>query len=462
MTLIDHSGHAVSGSNADSLEAFERASHETRCLINDPLATVDQALAASPSMTMAHVLRGWLHLLGTEPAGLPAARACAQVAAALPATDRERRHVDALALLAEGNWHAAGMALEDLSAAWPRDALALQVGHQIDFFTGNSRMLRDRVARALPAWDSGLPGYHAVLGMHAFGLEETGDYEQAERQGRRCVELEPRDGWGWHAVAHTMEMRNRARDGIAWLQPHSGTWSKDSFLAVHNWWHLALFYLELEHIDEVVRLFDDPVQGGRSMMVLDMIDASSMLWRLQLRGVELGERWQTVADGWATLAAAGNYAFNDLHAMMAFVGSGRRSDQEAVLDAQRAAIEGRGDNAHFTRDVGLPASLAVQAFGRGAYAEAVRLLRSIRSRAHRFGGSHAQRDVLDLTLIEAALRSEDHALAMALANERLAMRPQSPLARLFVARARMLLEVGGAIPRDSQEPADGPVARAKR
>ncbi|HRO58281.1 MAG TPA: tetratricopeptide repeat protein [Burkholderiaceae bacterium] len=454
MPLTDSAGYAVSGASAVSLEAFEQAAYETRCLVDDPVASVDRALAAAPEMTMAWALKGWLHLLGTEPAGLPIARDCIAAATALPANERERAHLDGLAKLADGRWHAASRMLEDLSVAWPHDALALQVGHQIDYFTGNARMLRDRIARALPDWDRGQPGYHALLGMHAFGLEECGDYEQAERNGRRSVELEPRDGWGWHAVAHTMEMRNRADDGVGWLRPNAEKWSPGSFLAVHNWWHLALFELELDNVDEALCLFDGPIHGARSAVVLDLIDASSMLWRLSLRGVEIGDRWQTVADGWTPIAGAGSYAFNDLHAMMAFVGSERRDAQRQVLEAQRAVVEtgggnagftAGGDNQAFTRDVGMPACLAFQAFGDGNYAETVRLLRSIRGHAHRFGGSHAQRDVIDLTLIEAALRADDTALATALSNERLAMRPRSPLARLFVQRAARRAELAPSV-----------------
>src|SRR5690606_20547103 len=209
MNLTDHAGHPVSGASGDGLAHFEQAAQQLRCFIGDPLATIGRALSASPAMTMAHVLKGWLHLLGTEPGGLTVARGCAAAAAPLAATERERRHVEAMRLVAHGRWREAGRVLEALSARYPRDALALGVGHQVDFFTGDSRMLRDRIARALPAWSPSMPGYHALLGMHAFGLEETGDYEQAERQGRRCVELEPRDGWGWHAVAHVIETRNR-------------------------------------------------------------------------------------------------------------------------------------------------------------------------------------------------------------------------------------------------------------
>ena len=98
-------------------------------------------------------------------------------------------------------------------------------------------------------------------------------------------------------------------------------------------------------------------------------------------------------------------------------------------------MAGRGDNAAFTRDVGQPVTLAIKAFGEGDYREAVRLLRPVRDIAHRFGGSHAQRDVIDLTLIEAALRAGERALAARLSAERQAARPESPLSRLFACRA---------------------------
>ncbi|MBK9244135.1 MAG: tetratricopeptide repeat protein [Burkholderiales bacterium] len=435
MKHVDAAGHALSGANAEGVAHFDTAAQQLRCYVGDPLASVDAALAAAPQMVMAHAMKGYLHLLGTEPAGLPVARECFSAAAGLPADERERGHLEAVRLLAEGRWRAAGRVLEDVAIAWPRDALALQVGHQIDFFRGDSRMLRDRIARALPAWSRSMPGYHALLGMHAFGLEETGDYAQAEAAGRAAVELERRDTWAWHAVAHVHEMRNRPADGIAWMTADSQAWSEDSFFAVHNWWHLALYHLETGAVDEVLRLFDGPIFGRRSNVVLDMIDASAMLWRLHLRGLDVRGRFAELADLWAPIAAAGNYAFNDMHAMMALVGSGREQEQQAVLEAQRAAMAGDADNAGFTRDVGHAAASAIRAFGQGRYAECVELLRPIRSGAARFGGSHAQRDVIDLTLIEAAYRGGDAPLAAALAAERAALRPASPLARLLVQRS---------------------------
>jgi len=431
MSRHDAQGNAVTGATAEGLARYEQAAQQLRCYTGDPLAEAEAAIAASPAMPMAQALKAWLLLLGTEPGGLAPARAAWLAGSRLHADRRESAHLCAIGLLLDGHWHDAARALEDLSIEYPCDALALQAGHQLDFFTGNARMLRDRIARALPDWDERVPGYHALLGMHAFGLEETGAYAQAEAQGRRALDLERHDGWAQHAVVHVMEMQGRHADGIAWMRADPDAWSRDSFLAVHNWWHLAMFHLDLGQTGEVLALLDGPIDGRGSTTVLELIDASAMLWRLHLRGVALGARWAALADRWEPFAAAGNYAFNDVHAMMAFVGAGRRSAAQSLLQAQQAAMRADGDNAEFTRAVGHPAAQALQAFGEGDYAGCMRRLRPLRGIAQRFGGSHAQRDLFDLTLIESALRAGARGLAGALIAERAALRPGSPQVREF-------------------------------
>ncbi len=424
--MKDAAGHDLSGGNARALEWLERGLHEFRCLMPDPVASVDAALAEAPDLVMAHVLRGWLYVLSTEAAAMPVVREALDAARALPHGEREARHLQAIGQVQARQWRAAARTLEDLSIDHPRDALALQAGHQIDFFTGDARMLRDRIARALPAWAEGLPGYHAVCGMYAFGLEECGDYAGAERFGRRAVALEPRDAWAQHAVAHVHEMQGRREEGIRWMRGNAG-WQRDSLLGVHNWWHLALYYLAQGDVGTVLELVDGPIDGARSALHLDLLDVSSMLWRLQLRGVDVGGRWQPVADRWAPSAeagGAGHYAFNDMHAAMAFACAGRDDLVRCVLDAQDEAMRRDDDNAMFTREVGAPATQAMAAFAAGGYARAADLLREVRSRAHRFGGSHAQRDVIDQTLIAAAQRSGQSALAAALVAEREALAAQ--------------------------------------
>jgi tetratricopeptide (TPR) repeat protein len=430
--MKDHTGHTVSGCNARGLDLLEQALHEFRCFAGNPLASADAALEAAPELVMGHVLRAWLHLLATEAPAVQAAREALAAARALPHEPREAMHLRAIEALCDGRWHAAGRLLEDLSVAWPRDALALQAGQQVDFFVGDARMLRDRLARAMPAWSASMPGWHAVLGMYAFGLEESGDYARAEALGREAVALEPRDAWAQHAVAHVLEMQGRREEGVRWMLEQPG-WREDSFLAVHNWWHLALHHLALGEVARVLELYDGPIHGHRPEIVLELVDASALLWRLALQEVDVGERWTPLAERWAPHAGSGHYAFNDLHAAMAFAGAGREDLLQTLRVAQQAAMARGGDNAAFTREVGAPATEAVIAFERHDWARAADLLRTIRSRAHRFGGSHAQRDVLDLTLIHAAQRSGQSALAEALEAERAALAGQRAAAAVHAA-----------------------------
>lgn len=430
MSLNNLAGLAVTGATARSIELLEQAEHELRCFINNPVATVDHALNEAPDMVMGYVLRAYLHLLGTEPAGIPVAAAAHAAAAKLPANERESRHLRAVALMTEGRWRAAARVLEDIAIDHPLDVLALQVGQQADYLTGDSRMLRDRIARALPAWSMDMPAWPAMAGMLAFGLEETGDYLRAERYGRQAVEIEPRDGWAQHAVAHVMEMQGRRRDGIAWMRTTPQAWAQDSFLAVHNHWHLALFHLGLDEIDDVLALFDSALVSQAQGLVFDFIDMSALLWRLHLRGIDVGERWQAVAERWAPMAGRSLYAFSDMHAMMAFAATGRTAQMRSLIEAQDEALAGDGDNSAFIVEVGRAATRAIAAFGEGDYASAVRLLRPIRHAAHRFGGSHAQRDIIDLTLIEAAQRDGQRALVEALRAERAFARPEPDALRV--------------------------------
>jgi len=436
--MIDHYGLLYTGAEATSLDTFHTALEQLQCYIDDPVATIDTAILHSPGFVMAQVLKAYLHLLGTEPGDIETARSCWKAAASLRGNSREQAHIAAVGALVKGRWHLAGRILEDLSIEFPRDLLALQAGHLIDFYTGNSTMLRDRMARAVTSWSGTTPGYHALLGMYAFGLEETGNYTEAESAGREAVSLNPRDGWAQHAVAHVMEMQNRCQDGIAWMRQNPEAWSTDSFFQVHNWWHLALYHLELEQFDEVLALYDGPVYGNASGVVLDMIDASALLWRLNLLGIDCGERWRTLAENWQPIACSGNYAFNDVHAAMAFAGAGHIEGIDDILEAQRVAMTRDDDNADFTRQVGHAVTLGLKAFAEEDYNRAIECIRPVRNIANRFGGSHAQRDVIRQTLIEASLRSRQPALAKAFVSERMKWRPESPLVDRLEQRLRVL------------------------
>jgi len=128
-----------------------------------------------------------------------------------------------------------------------------------------------------------------------------------------------------------------------------------------------------------------------------------------------------------------------VHALIAFVADGRVALQRKLVRAMRHRILASSTNAAMTSEVGLPLANGLVAFGRGQYAAAVEFLRSVRPVASRFGGSHAQRDLIDLTLIEAALRAGEGRLARALASERTHLKPTSTFNWRLTARAQSLL-----------------------
>jgi hypothetical protein len=222
-------------------------------------------------------------------------------------------------------------------------------------------------------------------------------------------------------------MTNRIADGQQWLATRAEDWSPDNFLAVHNWWHLALYYFDEQRWDRVLELYDTRVRGSDSTVIMDMIDASALLWRLKLHDVDVGDRWQRMADVWEPRIEDAWYSFNDTHAMMAFAGAGRTELARRLLAVMEREAQQPTDNGMMTRSVGLPVARALLACAEGRYAEAVELLAPVKALAARAGGSHAQRDLLAQTLACAAEKSGRTRLARSLLNERLALKPRSGL-----------------------------------
>lgn len=446
MAQTDFRGLRVSPASAHALERYEAALALLHGYYGDPLSVIDGVLIDDPDFAMGHALRAGLMVTSGDGTAEPMLRQSVEAGEALGtrANDRERRHFAAAHAWLDGRFADAVRGYGDIVIDYPHDILAIQVAHIGDFLLGQSSMLRDRLAQVLPHWNASLPGYSYLLGMYAFGLEEMQRYEEAEARGREAVERNPRDPWAIHAVAHVMEMQGRLERGIDWLASREDDWAEDNMLAVHNWWHMALLLLEQEQYEAVLALYDNHVARPAPAIALDLVDASALLWRLHLRGVDVGTRWIDVAEDWQARGAAGYYAFNDVHAIMACLGAERIDDVAALHAAMQGAAAGHGSNAAMTREVGLPVADALIAFSRADYGATIELLLPVRLIAHRFGGSHAQRDVLTLTLIEAALRAGRANLADALLAERAALKPMNPCLETMLRRARALRVQGDA------------------
>ncbi|MDZ4373908.1 MAG: tetratricopeptide repeat protein [Phenylobacterium sp.] len=432
MTSKDHYGLAVTGASPAAVEAFHAAQDCFNRYSGDAMTSLEAAIADSPGFTLAHLLKAYMTLVGADTETRAMGLAAFETARGLPANDREAGHVAALNALISGQIATAARILEDIAIDHPYDSLALHGGQLFDFLLGDSRMLRDRIARAAPHWTRDMPDWHAIQGMLAFGFEECGQYVQAEAAGRDAIDAEPRNNWAQHAVAHVLLMQGRNGEGVRWMRHDNTAWQPEAMLGVHNWWHTALFHLNLGETDEVLNLYDGPIYGEPTAFGFDMADAAALLWRLRLQDVDVGDRWRVLADRFVGQPAGAN-AFVDTHAMMAFVGAGRDADALALLATQKAVLGSSTDNAMFVREVGLAACEAIHAFGAGDASRAADRLRTVRNRSSRFGGSHAQRDVLDLTLIAAATASGQTALAQALLAEREAAHPLSPADRALAA-----------------------------
>jgi tetratricopeptide (TPR) repeat protein len=432
----DRQGNLLSDANRAAADLFDAAIEASTIYAGDPVGLLDQAIAEAPRCAMARLAKAWLFGLSTEPEATAAARGLLDETRDLALGEREQAHAAAIDLVTSGEWSKAAVALDRLSMRHPRDLMALQAGHLVDFYLADARGLRDRVARVLPHWD-GVPGRSLVLGMHAFGLEESGNYASAEAAGRAAIEADPRDCWAHHAVAHVFEMQGRAAEGVRWAAEREAHWAGETnFFKVHNWWHRAICHLELGEPREALALYDGPIRGTRSAMALDLVDAAALLWRLEASGTNVGTRWDELSSAWEAQANGRLYAFNDWHAAMAHLGAGRFGEADRLLGELRRA-EGP-QAALWARTIGAPLVEGFIAFKQERYAHAVDVLMGVRHIANAFGGSHAQRDVIDWTLTEAALRGGLADVAEAMAVERLALRPASAVNRAFLARARAL------------------------
>jgi hypothetical protein len=355
------------------------------------------ALQADPGFVMGHCLWGYF-MMGaysrdTVPAAAEALRAATPHAPG--ATPREQAHLRALGRWIAGDMESALREWEGILAAWPRDVLAVRMTHGNYFWLGRAREMRVSLERVAPHWGEERPGHAGFLGCLSFALEETSEYEAAERAGRRSVELDPSDVWATHAVAHVLEMQRRAAEGIAWLDGLERHWEGKGLFLHHLWWHSAMFRLAGGEFDAVLDLYDrrfrnlaSPLTSAMPDFYVDVQNAASMLLRLELRGVAVGGRWEELAD--KAQARIGDHlsAWTLPHWMMALAATGRDEAAQRMLGSLRESTS------TVLRGVALPVCEAILAHRRGEHGRAAGLMAPLMSRLHELGGSHAQRDVL--------------------------------------------------------------------
>lgn len=409
---VEHHGYSIATDSPEAAQALAEGMVGFNQWRIDALDHISQALTLDPEFPLAHAARGLILHGGRSERYRPAIAQSLDTArqAARQLSAREHLYVDALESAVAGRLNEMVTRFETLLAEHPTDLFAHRLAQQELFWGGEAQWMADLANHAAPAWSSDDDNYSDFLSVRAFGLEEAGAYELAERCGREAVERNPSDCWGAHAVAHVLIMQGRIADGMAWLEPLTENWAGRNQIVHHLWWHLCLFLLERGEHDRILHLLDTEIRNPASPLVqavpdayIDLQNVASLLLRLELRGVDVGARWETVAD--VAEQRIGNHAspFTDAHAAMILAATARFEQAEQLVDSMRTfAAHDEGTLGPRYRNAALPAARAAIAHRRGEHAVVLEQLLPARRHLWQMGGSHAQRDVFWHLLADSA------------------------------------------------------------
>ena len=392
----------------ETVDAFNNAMDDYMLFTGEPVGKLLVAAEIDPDFAMGYCLTGCLRLFGGVSSAHPRVSLELRAAKARKprVTLREQAHIDAFAAAASGEMTAAGKKWDSILAEYPHDMMAAKCAHEAYYLVGESERMRDSVLAVLSKWDEKMPYFGYLLGMGAFGLEESGNFRDAEDMGRRAIEIEPMDCWGIHALAHVLQMERRYEEGIEFLDGTNGDWSQATWLRGHLWWHLCLPLIETGRTDRVIAIYDRFVSDCDKDMVTRLNDCTSLLWRLELAGVDVGDRWDSLVEMWVCHIDEHAFAFADAHLAMTLISAGGEKKLGRFLESQHAYIEGHTcSNSKIIETVGRDICLGVIAFGRGEYKTAASHLGGVIDDTYRIGGSNAQRDLFRLTYEAAVVKS---------------------------------------------------------
>ena len=378
-----------------SVEAWERGWEQYLHYRGDPVAVMSEAGARDGSFVMGPVFAAVYRVLaGTPPNSAPLAAdadRCRERAG--DSTERERAHVRALELVLAGEFTGAVRAWHQI-ALGERDFAAVRFAHDVSLHAGDLDGRLATSSHAVKAW-RGEPGWGFVAGQHAFALEESGRYDEAEELGRQALSLDPDDLWARHALAHVYESTDNTPAARELLERSVERWSAQELFATHIWWHLALRLLAAGDWAGALAVFDE--RRPHAKTAFQLCDQTSLLWRLELAGCDAGDRWDGLADGWDGVAERHTCGFLDVHAALAFTRRPGHPGARRWFDGLEEREAGASENDITFSEVVNPLVEAFRSYGEGSCARFVRLVDRLGSSVSRIGGSIAQRDLITLT-----------------------------------------------------------------
>ncbi|XP_040295099.1 tetratricopeptide repeat protein 38 [Bufo bufo] len=404
--------------------------------------------AADPNFVMGHVISNGLELIGTGRSPIidqefeKDLKVMSDLAKTQPLTEREKMHVAALETFAKGNIPMAADMWDQILQDHPLDLLAIKLAHDSYFYLGQQTQMRDSISRILPYWTPSTPLSSYVKGMYSFGLLETNFYDQALKVASEALAVDQKDCWSVHTIAHVHEMKADIEQGLSFMKQTENNWKGSDMLACHVYWHWALYYIEKGEYEAAMTLYDKYIAPicFSSGSILDIVDNSSLLHRLQMEGVDVGKRWDKLVQVTKKHTNEHILIFNDLHFLMSSLGSKDHEMTTRLLQSLKELSKSPGENYQqsMIKELGLPLSQALVEFDSGNYDKVVALMYPIRYKILNIGGSNAQRDIFNQVLIRAAMNSNTKAhnnLARSLVIERDVLKPNSPLTERLMRKA---------------------------
>uniref|UniRef100_A0A8C3SRT2 Tetratricopeptide repeat protein 38 n=1 Tax=Chelydra serpentina TaxID=8475 RepID=A0A8C3SRT2_CHESE len=412
---------------------------------------LSKLLAADPTFTMGHVIANGLVLIGTGTSVRldkkldSAMKKMMALSESQPLTEREKLHVSALDMFASGRLPKACNVWDQILRDHPTDMLALKFAQATYFYMGCQTQMRDSVARVYPYWTPDIPLSSYVKGIYSFGLMETNYFDRAEKLASEALAINQSDAWAVHTIAHINEMKADLKNGLTFMKQTENNWK------IFNFCLLCAIYFNSEgtvskkctlHLEQ--KIAPACLSNGSMLAVLDN---SSMLYRLQLEGVKVGDRWNEVIPLAKKHTKDHVWLFNDVHILMSLLGvKDHKTTNELLTTLQELAkAPGEDHELSLAPKLGLPLCQALVEFDNGNYDKTVELLYPVRYELLQIGGSNAQRDVFSQLLIHAALNCKSKAyqkLARCLLTERDGLRPNSPLTERLIQKASAVHVMG--------------------
>lgn len=357
------------------------------------MTTLERLLAADPTLPMAVAFRGYMLKLAADPRFKTPIEKCYQsLANRDDLNEHEKMHVQALAYWQEDRLEDAARLFDEITTRHPHDILALRVAHYLYFYSKGGSAMQASLAHAIDHWDRSDRFFGYLKGMEAFALEESGNYEQAESSGRHALDIAPHDIWAAHAVTHVFQMTHRFDEGISFVESLDGNWDGVNNFVNHMHWHKALLHIGLNEYDAALAIYDSKlIEPLDDDFYLDVCNAASLLWRLNMKGIDTRDRWEQLLSYSEPRVTDDELVFTTLHYLIAPVIMGQTDCiDQCVNHFEHWATRPTSQGAVSTT-VGLPVAKALKLIADKKYSEGASALAGVRQYIDRIGGSHAQR-----------------------------------------------------------------------